>query len=298
LNPDLQGMSSLDVMDKLIDGARQRNLRILLDRHRPTSAGQTDLWYIPTVPESTWIADWTDLARRYQDNDAVIGADISNEPRGPATWGSNDIATDWRLAAQRAGNAILAVNPRWLIFVEGVERYSQDWYWWGGNLMGVASAPVGLAIANRVVYSPHDYGPEVYPQGWFKDPTYPNNLPSVWDAHWGYIARNNIAPVVLGEFGGRSLGADAEGTWQRSLIAVPRGVRLVALSKRRVHHFAIQRRRRPNSAITFDVSVLVRGKPQSNPANCRLGNHRRVTRQAQGCATELRYSIGIHRGRL
>lgn len=219
LNPDLQGLTSLQIMDRIIAGARQRGLRILLDRHRPTSAGQTDLWYTSTRSEAQWIAEWKFLAERYRGDDTVIGADLDNEPRGPATWGTNDPRTDWRLAAQRAGNAILSVNPYWLIFVEGIEHIGNDWYWWGGNLAGVADAPVILNIPNRVVYSPHDYGPEIYPQGWFKDPTFPNNLPSVWDRHWGYIAERGIAPVVLGEFGGRSVGSDAEGKWQRALVA-------------------------------------------------------------------------------
>jgi len=219
LNPDLQGLTSLQVMDRIVAGARQRGLRVLLDRHRPSSAGQTDLWYTPQRSEADWIAEWTFLAERYRGDDTVIGADLDNEPRGPATWGTNDPKTDWRLAAERAGNAVLAVDPYWLIFVEGIEHTGSDWYWWGGNLTGVARAPVILNVPNRVVYSPHDYGPDVYPQGWFKSPAFPNNLSGVWDAHWGYIAEQGIAPVVLGEFGGRSVGSDAEGQWHRALVA-------------------------------------------------------------------------------
>ena len=51
------------------------------------------------------------LAQRYASNPAVIGADLHNEPHGSATWGDGNPATDWRLAAERAGNAILAANP-------------------------------------------------------------------------------------------------------------------------------------------------------------------------------------------
>ena len=40
----------------------------------------------------------------------VIGADLHNEPHSPACWGCGDPNTDWRLAAERAGNAILSVN--------------------------------------------------------------------------------------------------------------------------------------------------------------------------------------------
>src|SRR5262249_15554781 len=40
----------------------------------------------------------------------------------------------------------------------------------------------------------------------------------IWDAHWGFLAKEQVAPVVLGEFGGRSVGDDAEGIWQRTLM--------------------------------------------------------------------------------
>lgn len=219
LNPDLRGLSSLEVMDAIVQGASERGLKILLDRHRPTSQAQSELWYTNTVSEQQWIDNWVMLAQRYHGNPTVIGVDLHNEPRGPATWGSDDEATDWRLAAQRAGNAILAVNPYVLIFVQGVERYGDDWYWWGGNLAGARDAPVSLEVPNRVVYSPHDYGPGVYQQAWFEAPGFPANLPSVWDTHWGYLANEQIAPVVLGEFGGRSVGDDPEGVWQRALMA-------------------------------------------------------------------------------
>ena len=64
------------------------------------------------MPESVWISDWCALAERYKDEPAVIGADLHNEPRGGATWGDNNQATDWRLAAERCGNAILEVTTR------------------------------------------------------------------------------------------------------------------------------------------------------------------------------------------
>jgi len=148
----------------------------------------------------------------------VIGADLANEPRGPATWGDGNPRTDWRLAAERAGNAILAVNPDWLIIVEGIEQYHGDYYWWGGNLEGAGQFPVKLAKPDKLVYSAHDYGPEIYKQSWFRAPNYPHNLPSVWQQHWAYLQMENIAPVLLGEFGGRSVGTDPAGVWQRSLV--------------------------------------------------------------------------------
>src|SRR5215467_9475459 len=161
-NPDLRGLKGLALMDRIIAGAGQRGLGVILDQHRPNADGQSDLWYTDQVPESRWMGDWTMLARHYRGNSAVIGADLHNEPHGRATWGDNNPQTDWRLASERAGNAILSVNPAWLIFVEGIETYKGDAYWWGGNLMGAREFPVRLSVPNRLVYSPHDYGPLVY----------------------------------------------------------------------------------------------------------------------------------------
>ena len=132
-NPDLAGLAGLQVMDRIVDYAGQIGLRILLDRHRPDAGGQSALWYTASYDEARWIRDWTMLAARYAGNPTVIGADLHNEPHGAACWGCGDVALDWRLAAERAGNAILAVNPNWLIVVEGVESHGGQNTWWGGN---------------------------------------------------------------------------------------------------------------------------------------------------------------------
>ncbi|NQX46433.1 cellulase family glycosylhydrolase [Paenibacillus tritici] len=221
-NPDLAGLTPIEIMDTLIEKAGQRGIQIFLDRHRPDSGGQSTLWYTAAYPESRWISDWVMLAARYANNPTVIGADLHNEPHGTASWGTGDLSTDWRLAAQRAGNAILAVNPHWLIIVEGIEQNVQgntSKYWWGGNLTGVRNYPVTLTVPNQVVYSPHDYGPGVAEQPWFSDPAFPANLPAIWDQTWGYISKENIAPLIMGEFGGRSVDTlSVEGKWQNKLV--------------------------------------------------------------------------------
>lgn len=217
-NPDLKGLNGLQIMDRIIDGAARRDLVVVLDRHRPTADAQSELWYTDRVPERRWIDDWAMLATRYRHQPAVIGADLHNEPHGPATWGDGNPRTDWRQAAERAGNAILEVNPSWLIIVEGIERYGNDSYWWGGNLEGARDHPVRLSHPEQLVYSAHDYGPGVYPQVWFQSPDFPANLPSIWRRHWAWLKVDQVAPVLVGEFGGRSVGPDREGIWQRHLI--------------------------------------------------------------------------------
>lgn len=188
-------------MDAVVAGARARGLRIFLDRHRPDSAAQSALWYTAQYPEQRWISDWQMLAQRYEGDPTVFGADLHNEPHGAATWGDGNPATDWAAAAERAGNAILAINPHLLIIVEGIERYNADGYWWGGNLEGVARRPLALAVPNQLVYSAHEYPASVYAQAWFSAPNYPANLDAVWHDHFGFIADAGMAPVLVGEFG-------------------------------------------------------------------------------------------------
>ncbi|MBP5938861.1 cellulase family glycosylhydrolase [Streptomyces acidiscabies] len=217
-NADLQGLNSLGVLDKLVSYAGRDGLRVILDRHRPDSGGQSALWYTAAVPEPTWIANLKSLASRYAGNPAVVGIDLHNEPHDPACWGCGDTATDWRLAAQRAGNAVLSVNPDLLIFVEGIQTVNGVSGWWGGNLMGVAQYPVQLSVPNRLVYSAHDYATSVAQQSWFSDPTFPNNMPGIWDKYWGYIFKQNIAPVWVGEFG-TTLQASVDQKWLAALVS-------------------------------------------------------------------------------
>jgi hypothetical protein len=167
------------------------------------------------------------LANHYKDNPLVIGADLHNEPRAPACWGCGDPKIDWQLAAERAGNAILAINPHWLIFVEGIDCYasqsgaqarSSNCYWAGGNLEGVKEHPIRLNVAKRLVYSVHDYPPSVYEQPWFLAAAYPKNLTTVWDTYWGYVQKEGIAPVWVGEFGTR-LHTEKDKQWFSSLIS-------------------------------------------------------------------------------
>ncbi len=240
-NPDLIGLSPLQILDKVVDYAGSKGMRILLDRHRPDSSAQTALWYTPSVSEASEIADWKLLAARYANNPTVIGADLWNEPHADGTdpqgtgscWGCGDTAHDWRLAAERLGNAVLSANPHWLIIVEGTSCLTSGtpnvWDstpddplacdWWGGNLSGVAQYPVRLSVANQLVYSAHDYGISVYDrQPWFKDANFPNNLPDIWDHFWGYIYKQNIAPILVGEFGS-TLANPLDVQWMTKLMA-------------------------------------------------------------------------------
>ncbi|MFC8454657.1 cellulase family glycosylhydrolase, partial [Kitasatospora sp. NPDC057223] len=216
MNADLQGLNSLGVMDRIVDYAGTTGLKVILDRHRPDSSGQSALWYTASVPETTWITNLTALANRYAGKPAMIGIDLHNEPHDPACWGCGDTTIDWRLAAERAGNAVLAANPQLLVFVEGNQSFNGSSYWWGGNLQGAGQYPVRLSVPNRLVYSVHDYATSVAQQTWFSDPSFPANMPGIWDKNWGYLFNQNIAPVWVGEFG-TTLQATVDQKWLKAL---------------------------------------------------------------------------------
>jgi endoglucanase len=235
-NPQFRGEHALQVMDAIVAYAQQIGLKILLDDDhsaapRPMKVNNSyePLWYTSQYPESAWIQDWQTLATRYLNDDAVIGFDLRNEPHtggsGPwnvnaylhqgATWGPyhgvDNQATDWRLAAERAGNAVLAINPRLLIYVEGVEMYPDtaakngvDVSWWGGLLTPVKKYPVVLSVPNQLVYEVHQYGPRKQEMPWYKDLSYQAQL-RAWHAQWSFVLDNPgasyAAPVWLGEFG-------------------------------------------------------------------------------------------------
>ncbi len=103
LNPNLVGLTPIQILDLLVAGARSRGMKVILDRHTLAADTQEPLWYTTQYPESRWISDWQMLATRYLGNDTVIGVDLHNEPHVPATWGDGNLSTDWRLAAERPG---------------------------------------------------------------------------------------------------------------------------------------------------------------------------------------------------
>jgi endoglucanase len=233
INSDLQGLNSLQIMDKIIAYAGQIGLRVILDNHRSeagNSAEANGLWYTSSYPESVWINDWKTLASRYTGNTTVIGADLRNEPHnatgGGSCWGCGSATNDWQLAAERGGNAVLSVNPSWLIFVEGTDCFNGSCDWWGGNLQGAQNYPVVLNTPNRLVYSAHDYGPHEYQQSWFNSSTTAASLQAVWIKNWAYLSQNGTAPVWLGEFGTtnnasdiQSSAAGSQGQWFQTLVS-------------------------------------------------------------------------------
>jgi len=199
-----------------------------------------ELWYGKAgVTTKVWIDSLTWIAEKYSNDDTLIGYDLKNEPHGKrgykgdecpsdiAKWDDSKDENNWAYAAKQCADSILKVNPHALIFIEGIEQYpmidkgytfdtpdvwepktedEKRWYgaWWGGNLRGVRKDPVvPESGTSQIVYSPHDYGPSVYAQTWFdKDFTTQTLLDDYWYDTWAYINKEEIAPLLIGEWGG------------------------------------------------------------------------------------------------
>ncbi|WP_062303976.1 cellulase family glycosylhydrolase [Demequina subtropica] len=225
------GLDTLEVFDAFLAGCKERGVKVILDVHSAladNSGHLAPVWFAGGVTAEDFVAGWEWVAKRYRDDDTILAFDLENEPHGlpsespRATWGGGDAATDWQAVSQDLALRILAIHPDVLVMVEGIEAYPKagaswsstnaadyDITWWGGNLRGVADAPVDLgSFQDRLVYSPHEYGPLVYEQPWFTSSFSKASLErDVWEPNWLYLDSEGIAPLLIGEWGGR-LGQD------------------------------------------------------------------------------------------
>jgi endoglucanase len=78
--------------------------------------------------------------------------------------------------------------------------------------------PVPLSNPAKLVYSPHEYATSVFRQEWFDAADFPDNLPGIWDTFWGYLVDEEIAPLIVGEFG-TTLEATEDRQWLAELMA-------------------------------------------------------------------------------
>ena len=230
-NTELNSMNSLEIFDYVLSLCEQNGMKVIIDIHSvktDASGHNHPVWYRDDMSVDDFIASLSWVAERYKNNDTIIGYDLKNEPHGKASesphaiWNDSEDKDNWKMVAERAGNAVLDKNPNALIIIEGIQIYPKDikannfvskdddndYYntWWGANLMGVKDYPIdfGSYVRNKqIVYSPHDYGPRVYEQPWFKGGfTYESLYKDAWHDYWLYIAEDDIAPIFVGEWGG------------------------------------------------------------------------------------------------
>ena len=227
-NPVLNDMNSLQIFDYFLKLAEENGMKVMPDIHSAetnASGHNVNLWYTDKISVDKYYEALEWMAERYAKNDTIIAFDLKNEPHGKpdegtnaAIWNDSKDANNWKYVAETAAAKVLAKNPNVLIMIEGTEIYpknskgdysstnKEDYYfnWWGGNLRAVKDFPIDLGkYQNKLVYSPHDYGPTVYEQPWFEgDYTFDSLMKDCWKDNWFYIHQNNTAPLLIGEWGG------------------------------------------------------------------------------------------------
>ncbi len=244
LNDDGSLKNSMELFDIIMGKCKKYGIKVMIDIHSPdanNSGHNYNLWYGKETSDGTMVTTeiWQDtlvwLADKYSNDDTIIGYDLKNEPHGKgqegstaAKWDGSTDENNWAYAATNCALAIMEVNPNALIFIEGVEQYTKagktwgqpdslsdpPYYpaWWGGQFRGVRDYPIDLGeYQSQLVYSPHDYGPGVYAQTWFdKDFTTQTLLDDYWYDTWAFINAEDIAPLLIGEWGGFMDGGDNE----------------------------------------------------------------------------------------
>ncbi|HUR40016.1 MAG TPA: cellulase family glycosylhydrolase [Verrucomicrobiae bacterium] len=249
-NADLIGKTPLQVLDLWMAEANRQGLYVMLDFHSVSKVRQFPTWFLDApseigniwnrqaYTEQYWLRDLRFVAQRYAHLPRFIAIDIFNEPNGKVRWSTGDPnMTDsryfWKPAVEKAASAILQANPKLLIFVQGIvgnydgiEDNSVPINW-GENFRPHAYQPLNVPY-DKLVLSPHTYGPDVYLKSSFSAINYPSNLAANWDALFGKFYPQH--PVVAGEWGGRygqGGTGEADVAWQDAFVAYmqSRGIR-------------------------------------------------------------------------
>ncbi|CAL9403117.1 glycoside hydrolase family 5 protein [Streptomyces sp. enrichment culture] len=244
-NPSLRGRTPLQVYDAVVRELTAAGLAVILNNHTNTTrwccgVDGNERWNASRTTEQ-WESDWLFMARRYRDNDRVVGADLYNEVRRSVwddpNWGRGD-RHDWFAASQRAADRILTeAAPDLLIVVEGIN-------WTGIPVDGFPHERPTLEPARhlshtlvdsgKLVYSAHFYG-YTGPRhsgatglGETSDPRYqdltPAELTDVVNRQALFVAaetgRHFTAPVWISEFGvgGREETAAAPRAWFENFV--------------------------------------------------------------------------------
>jgi endoglucanase len=241
LNPEFVGKTPLQALDLWMAEAERQGMYILLDFHSVSMQRQYPTWYVSNPADFSliynkqaytrehWLRDLEFVARRYAALGHFLGIDIYNEPNGSVRWSTGDVsAADpinfWKDAAERAATAVLAANPKLMIFVQGINgnfdgrEDTNIPMNWGEDFQPHAYQPLNIP-ADKLVLSPHTYGPDVYFKSSFSASNFPANLAAHWETLFGRFASTNA--VVIGEWGGRygsGTGGRQDVVWQEALV--------------------------------------------------------------------------------
>ncbi len=217
----------LDAKPPYVDANREGYI-FTREEHSCTASGNpSSVTTVAAYDKAKWLNNLKEIAglQAKLGVDNIMAIDIFNEP-WEYTW------SEWKSLAEEAYQAISSVNDDVLIMVEGIGSELKDGTLvpngdeatnpnWGENFYSAASEPLNIP-KERLVISPHTYGPSVFVQRQFLDPSQPEcsgidgdeagdakcnivlnaaTLEAGWNEHFGYLRDQGYA-VLIGEFGG------------------------------------------------------------------------------------------------
>lgn len=240
-NADLIGKTPLEMLDMWMAEANRQGLYVMLDFHSVTNQRLYPTWFVDdpadfgltyndqAYSEDDWVRDLRFVAERYAHLPYFFAIDLYNEPNGIVRWSTGDTNMAdpkyfWKRAAEKAAAGVLDANPELLVFVQGINgnydgiEDSSIPMNWGESFQQQAYQPLDIPY-DKLVLSPHTYGPDVFPKPTFDDPSYPDNLARDWEVLFGQFSPTH--PVIISEWGGRygerGVG-EADVVWQNAFV--------------------------------------------------------------------------------
>jgi len=154
--------SGFEWLNKRIEWAKKYDMRIILNMHAPQGGYQSqsngDALWLEAENQNRLIALWTEIARRYKDEETIIGYGLINEPFPLSATGISEATAKCQDLMQRIADGIRTVNYTQILFVErvcGVENSKT-----GENIWDYATKDALYTINDsNTVYEFHYYDP-------------------------------------------------------------------------------------------------------------------------------------------
>ncbi|CEG56012.1 glycoside hydrolase family 5 protein [Legionella fallonii] len=224
-NTNVPRDSALHTFQWVVKQFTDNGIFVLIDDHYEDNTYVTN--------QGKWISGWQRVAQMFRDN-PMVGYDLYNEPDSHGlTWEGSAQGTAWGTGVMSAAQAIYAIDPNKLLFIEGTGQAALGANWGDGFATDDVTVSQGISnpknlftqllsapYLNQIVISPHIYGPDGTNNG---GPDHSNQgvAYAAWSRLNGYLFNNffnvnnihqsgfcingtcHLFPIAVGEFGGK-----------------------------------------------------------------------------------------------
>ncbi len=135
-DPPLRVNEGFELLDNLVKWCKARGIYVIIDMHGAPggqtgqniddSANDKPELFMQTKHQDRLVDLWTAIAKRYQDEPAVAGYDLLNEPLPGRTGAAAQFKDQVEPLYQRITKAIRQVDQKHMIILEGMD-WSNDW---------------------------------------------------------------------------------------------------------------------------------------------------------------------------